>query len=46
MEGPPLDIARRNSNTFLIFIYTLFYAPLQPIIVPFAILGALYMYWS
>ena len=41
-----MDIARRNSNTFLVFIFTIFYAPLLPLIVPFAIVGALYMYWS
>ncbi len=45
MEGPAVDMARRNSNTFLLFMMTIFYAPLSPFIVPIALIGACFTYW-
>ena len=45
MEGPAVDMARRNSNTYLLFLMTIFYAPLEPLVVPIALVGALFTYW-
>lgn len=45
MEGPAVDMARRNSNTYLLLLITMFYAPLVPIIVPIALVGAVFTYW-
>ena len=45
MEGPPVDMARRNSNTFLLFMMTIFYAPIQPLAVIIALIGAVFTYW-
>lgn len=45
MEGPAVDMARRNANTYLLFLMTIFYAPLEPLVVPIALVGALFTYW-
>ena len=45
MEGPAVDMARRNSNTFLLFMMTIFCAPLNPLVIPIALLGAAFTYW-
>lgn len=38
-------MARRNSNTYLLLLITMFYAPLVPLIVPIALVGAFFTYW-
>lgn len=45
MEGPAVDMARRNSNTFLLYLMVVFYAPLVPFVVPLALVGAFVTYW-
>ena len=38
-------MAGRYNNMMLVFLLTLFYAPLAPVVIPFGILGGLIAFW-
>ena len=44
-EGPPLDMAQRYANTMLIYIMTVFFAPLMAIAPVVGLGGNIFSYW-
>ena len=44
-ENTPIDMAQRYNNMVLVFLLTIMYAPLAPIVIVFGIVGATFSFW-